>query len=187
MAELTDKQQRFCDEYLIDLNATQAAIRAGYSEKTAKEQGYENLTKPHIQEYISERQLAISNKLNINQERVLNEYAKIAFFDIRKLYNDDGSLLPIQDIDSDTAGAISGMESYEEKTQAGEETMVAGVVRKVKIWDKIKALEGLGKHLGIFEKDNSQKITPLAVGTPDQFQQLLNIAKANAAIPGQGE
>jgi phage terminase small subunit len=76
--ELTDKQKRFCEEYLIDLNATQAAIRSGYSEKTAKEIGYEHLTKPHIAAYIEEKQKKLEKKTEITQEWVLNNLKKIA-------------------------------------------------------------------------------------------------------------
>lgn len=71
MAEMTDKQKRFCDEYLIDLNATQAAIRAGYSKKTAKVTGYENLTKPYIKKYINERMAAKEKELIADQDEVL--------------------------------------------------------------------------------------------------------------------
>lgn len=78
MSKLTDKQQKFCEEYLIDLNATQAAIRAGYSEKTAKEIGCENLTKPNIAEYISEKQKESSHRNAITADFVLNGIRDIA-------------------------------------------------------------------------------------------------------------
>ena len=71
MANLTPKQQRFVEEYLIDLNATQAAIRAGYSEKTAKEIGSENLTKPNIAKAIAEAQEKLSNKAQVTVEMVV--------------------------------------------------------------------------------------------------------------------
>ena len=71
MANLTPKQQRFVEEYLIDLNATQAAIRAGYSEKTAKEIGSENLTKPNIAKAITEAQEKLSNKAQVTVEMVV--------------------------------------------------------------------------------------------------------------------
>lgn len=154
---LNDKQKRFAEEYLIDLNATAAAKRAGYSEKTAYSMGHELLKKPEIQTYIQERQVQLQESLNITQERVLKEYAKIAFFDIRKAYDTDGSLLPVHELDDETAGAICGIESIEEKAQAGEETIVTGTVRKVKVSDKRKALEDLARHLGMFEADNKQK------------------------------
>jgi len=73
MAKLTAKQEMFCKEYLIDLNATQAAIRAGYSVNSAKEQGYENMTKPHILEYIQELMDKRSEKVEISAENILND------------------------------------------------------------------------------------------------------------------
>ena len=78
MTGLTDKQQRFVDEYLIDLNATQAAIRAGYSEKTAKEIGSENLTKPNIAKAIQEAQSRLSNKAQVTVEMVVQGLLKEA-------------------------------------------------------------------------------------------------------------
>ena len=76
---LNQKQKRFVLEYLIDLNATQAAIRAGYSEKTAYSIGQENLKKPEIQRAIQSRQVTLQNKLEITQEKVLEELAAVAF------------------------------------------------------------------------------------------------------------
>jgi len=84
---LTEKHKRFCEEYLIDLNATQAAIRAGYSRKTANEQGAQNLAKLSILEYIQERQKAIADKLHINQETVLEGYRRLAFYNARIFYD----------------------------------------------------------------------------------------------------
>lgn len=75
---LTDKQKRFCDEYLIDLNATQAAIRAGYSKKTAEIIGFENLRKPKIQAYIASKQQSLQEKTEVTQEYVVNGLKKIA-------------------------------------------------------------------------------------------------------------
>lgn len=149
MAELTDKQKRFCEEYLIDLNATQAAIRAGYSEDSAGAIGHENLKKPDIQEYVSARQKELQEATGITQKRVLEEYAKIAFFDIRSIYTVDGGLKNIRDLDDSSAGAIASVESYEEKT-GGEDVEAIGVTRKVKLHDKVRALSDLGRHLGMF-------------------------------------
>lgn len=157
--KLTDKQQRFVEQYLIDLNATQAAIRAGYSENSAMEQGYQLLQNPSVQEYLQKRQEQLQKKTGITQERVLQELAAIAFSDVRKFYNEDGSLKSITELDDETAAAMAGMdieEIFMEKTHIGN-------TKKIKRWDKAKALELLGKHLGIFEKDNAQKSTIINV------------------------
>lgn len=154
---LTDKQRRFCEEYLIDLNATQAAIRAGYSKDSAMEQGYQLLQKTSVSEFIQERQKQLQNKLHISQERVLQEYAKIAFADPRKFFDNAGNPMRIEDLDDDTAGALAGFEVVVDKTEKDDETFEESATKKIKFWDKRKALEDLAKHLGMFEKDNSQK------------------------------
>lgn len=141
---LSEKQIRFCEEYLIDLNATQAAIRAGYSERTAAVIGAENLIKPNIQEYLQKRRTEIANSLNITQERVLKELAAIAFSDSRKFFSEDGSLKPIPDLDEDSAAAISGMDIEEIKADG----ITIGTVKKLKRWDKVKALDSLCRVLG---------------------------------------
>lgn len=148
---LTEKQKRFVAEYLVDLNATQAAIRAGYSEKTARAVGYENLTKPDIQDAILKGREEQTKRTEVTADRVIQEYAKIAFFDPRKLFTDNGMPKDISSLDNDTAAALVGMDVYEEYDGAGEERRLAGYTKKYKIADKLRALEALGKHLGIFD------------------------------------
>jgi phage terminase small subunit len=148
--DLTDKQRLFCDEYLIDLNATQAAIRAGYSPKTADQQASRLLTNVKVQEYIKGKQGKLADKLEITQERVLQEYAKVAFFDIRKIYTDLNSLKAIQDIDENSAAAIAGIEVTEESEYIDGTKVNTGYTKKIKVHNKISALEGLGRHLGLF-------------------------------------
>lgn len=150
---LTDKQQRFVEEYMVDLNATQAAIRAGYSQSTAHSIGAENLIKPEIQEAIQKRKQELSDQTGITAERVLKEYAKIAFSDIRELYTPDNNLYDIRQLDDETAGAVMSVEVDVMSVQG----MPIGETKKVKLYDKLRALEALGKHIGLFEKDNKQK------------------------------
>ena len=156
---LTAKQQRFVDEYLIDLNATQAAIRAGYSARTARSISNENLTKPDIQSAIEKGMKARSSRVEITQDMVLKELAKIGFSDIRKVVRwgetqvrmvdgeDDGpedmvpyhglALIDSTEIDDNTAGAIA-------EVSQGKEGL------KVKLHDKKGALVDIGRHLGMF-------------------------------------
>lgn len=156
---LTEKQIKFCEEYLIDLNATRAAKAAGYSEISAGVIGHETLTKPYIQEYLSKRQLELQEATGVTSKRVIEEYAKIAFFDLRKAYTVDGSLKSVSEFDDDTAGAISGIDIYEERITdvASGENITIGTTKKIKLHDKIRALDSLGRHLGIFEEDNKQR------------------------------
>ncbi|WP_310731021.1 terminase small subunit, partial [Burkholderia multivorans] len=111
--KLSAKHQRFVDEYLIDLNATKAAERAGYSKRTAGQIGFELLKKPEIAEAISEAMKAREQRTGITQDRVLRELARIAFFDPRKLFDADGRPLPISELDDDTAAAIAGLDVFE--------------------------------------------------------------------------
>ncbi len=154
---LTDKQQKFVHEYLVDLNGTQAAIRAGYSKKTAAEAAYELLIKPHIKEAVEKLQ----KKTDFNIERCMLEYKRLATFDIRKAYNEDGSLKPIHELDDDTAAAICGIESEDLYEGRGEDREKIGTLRKIKTVDKRAAIHDAMRHFGGFAKD------ALAVTGPD--------------------
>lgn len=148
--ELTEKQRRFCEEYVLDLNAKQAAIRAGYSINGAEVQGHRLLSNANVQGYISHLNGKVSKKLEITRERVLQEMAAVAFFDIRKVFTESGQLLNIKDVDDETAAALASIETFEEFEGYGEERRKTGETRKVKAWDKMRALQDLGKHLGLF-------------------------------------
>jgi phage terminase small subunit len=148
---LTPKQARFVAEYLIDLNATQAAIRAGYSEKTANEQGCRLLANVKVAAAIADAQDKRAGRTEITQDRVMAELAKLGFYDIRKAVRWGGApkatqegeliypveMVPSEDMDDSTAAAIS------------EVSLTAQGV-KIKMVDKLAALEKLGKHLGMF-------------------------------------
>ena len=154
---MTPKEIKFCQEYLISLNGTQAAIKAGYSKRSAREIASENLTKPYIKKWIQEQQKAIAKSAEITQHRVLQEYARIAFFDVRKIYNDCNVLIDIQDMDEDTAAAVSATETLEEYDNLKQ---LSGSTKKVKLWDKVKALDSISKVLGYnapekFEVENT--------------------------------
>ena len=150
---MTDAQKRFCDEYLIDLNATRA-YKVAYSrckkDETASVNGSKLLRNTKVQEYISKKQKEIEKRTEVTQDMVIKELAKIAFLDIRKLYTENGQLKNVTDIDDDTAGAISSLETLEEYDGYGDDREKIGDTQKVKLLDKTKALELLGRHLGIF-------------------------------------
>lgn len=142
---LTKKQKLFIEEYLIDLNATQAAIRAGYSPDTAKAIGCENLTKPDIRAHIDRAMAERSKRTGINADRVVMELAKIALVNAADVINADDATLRDDAAPEDTA-AIQSVKVKTFPTKDGE-----GVEREIKMADKIKALELLGKHLGMFK------------------------------------
>lgn len=142
---LSDKQRVFVDEYLVDLNATQAAIRAGYSPKTANEQGARLLAKVSIQAELSERMKAREQRTEITQDRVLQEIARVAFFDPRKLFNDDGTPKRLVDLDDDSAAVVAGLDV----ATIGNADVGVGQVMKYKIADKLKAIDQCMSHLGM--------------------------------------
>lgn len=158
MTKLTAKQQRFVEEYLIDCNATKAAARAGYSQKTAHRIGAENMQKPAIKKAIADAQAQLSEVTNISAQRVIKEVARIALFDVRKLFDADGMPLPVNLLDDDTAAAIGGIKTV----TIGNTESGLGEIREYKVTDKGQALEKLMKHLGLYEKDNEQKNQGLA-------------------------
>ena len=141
VAKLRGKQERFVQEYLIDRNATAAAIRAGYSKKTARAIGAENLTKPNIAAEIEKRSKRLVSKLEITQERVREELAAIAFAngtDFATITrNGLVRLIPTDDLPEDKKKAIASIKEGK-----------FGV--EVKLSDKVKALELLGRDMGMF-------------------------------------
>lgn len=154
---MTNAQKRFCDEYLIDLNATRA-YKVAYpnckKDKTARANSSRLLTIANIKEYISKKQKEIEKRTEVTQDMVIKELAKIAFLDIRKLYTENGQLKNVAEIDDETVGAISSLETLEEYEGYGNDREKIGETQKVKLLDKTKALELLGKHLGIFKETN---------------------------------
>ena len=146
--KLTPKQELFCQEYLVDLNAAGAARRAGYSENSDDVIGWENLRKPEIQARIAQLRKTAAEGLNLTKERVLQELGRIGFGDLRALFNEDGSLKPISDWSDDTAAIISSVETDELFEGTGREREQIGFTKKVKSWDKIRALELITKILG---------------------------------------
>ena len=186
---LTDKQKRFCDEYLIDLNATQAAIRAGYSPKTAEQTASRLLRNVKVQEYIAKRQKELSRSTEITQERVIKELALIAFsnnadyahvVEKKMQVEAGGALVDVLDKDGKpvmyrTVEPVLTEELTEEQKRA------LAVIKKgrdgleVKSCDRVKALELLGKHLGIFTDKIEANVNDT---TRSELQELLAQRKA---------
>ena len=142
MANLTPKQQRFVEEYLIDLNATQAAIRAGYSEKTAHSIGAENLIKPEIQKAIADAQAKREERTQIDSDYVLKRLVEIDQMDVLDIMDDDGNVKPLRDWPKIWRQYISNIETI--SMDDGE-----GWLKKIKWPDKVKNLELLGKHVSV--------------------------------------
>lgn len=142
---LTKKQKRFVEEYLIDLNATQAAIRAGYSPNSAGDIGCENLKKPDIRACIDKAMAERSKRTGINADRVLMELAKLGFVNAIDVINMDTATIK-DDASRDDTAAILSVKVKVIPTEDGDITE-----REIKLCDKIKSLELIGKHLGMFK------------------------------------
>lgn len=149
---LTARQSRFVDEYLVDLNATQAAIRAGYSTKSAGIVGFENLKKPKIAGMISERMKKREDRTEITQDRVLKELARLGFADLRDIFTPSGHLKQPSEWSDAMGAAVSSVEVVIRPSGEFDEDGRPEVehVHKIKLWDKNSALEKIAKHLGMF-------------------------------------
>lgn len=148
MARLSAIKKRFCDEYLIDLNATQAVIRAGYkinSDNSAASIGSKLLKEPDVAKEIDKQMAERSKRTGINQERVIRELARIAFVRATDVIAPDDASVKEYASDDD----LACIQSVKVKTTTGEKGIT--VEREVRLNDKMKALELLGKHLGTFK------------------------------------
>jgi len=152
---LTPKRQRFVREYLIDLNATKAAERAGYSKRSAYTEGSRLLENAEIQAEVTRLRKAQLEKIEITAERVLQEIAKMAFFDPRKLFDAEGKPIPIQDLDDVTAASIAGLDVSTAKL----DEVVTAAVLKYKLADKRANLELLGRNLRLFTDKIVHEVT----------------------------
>lgn len=143
---MNDKQRRFVAEYLKDQNATQAAIRSGYSKQTARQQASDLLSKPNIKSAIQRKLAKIEAKCEVTAERVIAELGRLAFSDMRQLYNAEGGLKPISEWPEDAARAVAGIDTDELFDGFGNAREQVGVTKKVRLWAKNHALETLARH-----------------------------------------
>lgn len=143
---MTPKQSRFVDEYLIDLNATQAAIRAGYSPRTAGAQGEALLKNPEVAQFVKFEMDERSKRTRVTADRVIEELSRIAFFDIRKAFRPDGTLMSVDEMDQDARAVIVSLDVHDLHDREGNPT---GRMSKVKLADKLGALTLLMRHMGL--------------------------------------
>jgi len=152
MANLTDRQKRFVEEYAVDLNAKQAALRAGYSDNYAEKRSWELTHEPKIRENIDEKLDELSKRTGVDAERVIRELGRVAFV---------------------SAADVIGLGGAAGATAAGDEAVVASVKVRVtpeggiefseielRLADKLKALELLGKYLGVFRENGNLRRLP---------------------------
>lgn len=144
---LNPKQTRFIAEYLIDLNGTQAAIRAGYSRKTAFVQASHLLSLPKIATAVAEGKAKQLQVLDFDAQRVLVELGRLALVDLRSFFDEAGNLKPIATLTADQGACLAGFEVIKKNAAAGDG--VVDTIHKFKVWEKNKALDTLAKHFGL--------------------------------------
>jgi len=169
MANLSPKQKLFVSEYLVDLNATQAAARAGYSKKTAHRIGAENMQKPAIVAAIQEAMANREKRTLVTADSVVTELAKIGFANMQDYLREGFSVQDVQKLTRDQAAAI-------------QEITIDGDKIRFKLADKRAALVDIGRHLGIFERDNKQSNPADAVAAVIAEIQ----ANSKRTLPGGG-
>lgn len=150
-ASLNPKEEAFCRNYIVDWNGNDAAIKAGYSAKSARAQASRLLTRVNIQSRINQLKKKREARLDLKADDVLRELLKIAKSDLRQAFNDSGSLKSIEQMPDDIAAAIGGIDVDELFDGKGKDREMIGYTKKIKLWDKVRALELLGKHLKLFD------------------------------------
>ena len=145
---LTAKQEAFVQQYLLDLNATQAAIRAGYSAKTAESQGSTLLRNPKVALAVQEARQRTSERLELTRDDVIRQYQRIGFSDPRKIFDAYGQIKAITDLDDDTAAAIQGIDVEMKPSLSEDGEPISIPVLKVKMADRKSALDSIMKAQG---------------------------------------
>ena len=143
---LNPRQMKFVLAYLVEPNATKAAIAAGYSAKGADVQGARVLGNVSVAAEIARRQSRVAAKAEVTVDWIIERYKRIADADIRRFYDENGNLKPIHELDDASAATLAGVETEEEY----QDGAVVSRVRKIKRWDPTKALDSLARHLGMF-------------------------------------
>ena len=162
-AAVEQRRAIFIDAYIANgENATDAAIRAGYSAKTAYSAGGRMLKSVEVKAAIDRRRAELSKKVGLSVERTLREVARLAYSDIRKLYNEDGTLKLPHEWDDDAAAAVAGIEVDELFEGTGPAREWIGYTKKAKVFDKNAALDKAMKHHGLYEEDNDQLANAVA-------------------------
>ncbi|MCP4493187.1 MAG: terminase small subunit [Gammaproteobacteria bacterium] len=172
--KFTEKQEKFCHEYIIDMNGTKAAIRAGYSERGADVQAANLLRKIRVREKIDELKRKACKRNDIHVDRVLQEFARLAFLNPALLFDENGDLIPIQKLDEDVARAIGAFDVTEVRIHRDGEDTKYEQVKKFKLSDKIRALDSLAKYLEMFkdkESSSSDKLVELIGGIVNRAEQ----------------
>lgn len=176
--KLTQKQAAFVREYAVDKNATRAAAASGYSPRTAESQGSRLLKNVKVQSAIDAAIAKQAERTEITADRVLKEYAKIAFANAQSYHDADGGVKQITDLSNDDAAAIQVFEQSESGT-------------KIKLYDKVKSLDSLAKHLGLLQPDSGEigKVPELKIflrADDGKIHEMRNDGRLRDDVPTEG-
>ena len=177
---LTNKQIKFCQEYIIELNATQAAIRAGYSKNTARFIACENLTKPNIQQKLAELQKEVAKRNEVTIDIIIAELKELGFSNISDFMH-NGKMLPLAEVAKDKLKAVSQVKLTRSVNGNDKREII-----EFKLYDKLSALDKLARHLGFYEIDNRQKSEyDLDALTVEEKLTMLKLLKKSRLANGQ--
>lgn len=159
--QLTPQLRLFADEWLIDFNGVRAAKAAGYTDSVANISN-RMLAYPAVVEYVTKAQEITSKKLEVTREAVIQEMARIGLADVRELFTRNGMLKPITSLDDDTAAAVASVEVVSRNIGYGEDVEIEHT-HKIKLHNKVQALDKLGQHFNIYEDHQSSGASKVAV------------------------
>lgn len=182
---LNEKQRRFAHEYLKDQNATQAAIRAGYSKKTAASQGHDLLKHPEIKQVLASKLAKIEEKAEFTAELAIRQLERMVMFDVRKLFHPNGQPKEITELDDETATVVAGLDVVEQYEGSGADRQFTGYLKKYKLSDRLSAVNTALKMFG--KLSDKHEITGKD-GGPIQTEELSpnDIARRIAFALAQG-
>lgn len=196
---LTRKQAAFVEEYLVDFNATRAAIRAGYSEKTAEAIGFENLRKPKISAAIDAAREERSERTRVTADMVVEELARIGFSNMKRFASwgpDGGGLRSSGELKDEEAACVSEVVVNKTVTTDKWGEISETTNARFKLHDKLGALNSLGKHLGMFDGERVRKLVEEELDhllgeleeklEPDEFEKVAAILSESGGKKAQG-
>lgn len=155
MDKLNPNQQRFCEEYVVDLNGQAAAERAGYSKKTAKVTASRLLTHANVKAEIARLQAKVSKRTGANADMVIGELVSVVTHNVQDFLTTENTIENLLNISREKCAAVSGIKITESAN--GDKAV------ELKFYDKVAAADKLAKHLGLYEKNNNQKVTKIVV------------------------
>jgi len=176
--DLTPRQIRLCQEYMIDFNGQDAAIRAGYAENDAKVVASFTFAKPHVKAYLKELQSHTAKVLQISREKVLSTLSAMAFFDPANFYDENGNLKPIKELDKETAKALTSFEVSEdsENIEGSDLKLISSRTAKIRLCDRRAALDMISKILGYY--------APIKIASTDPKGNAIKPASIYIMPPG---